>query len=70
MRGRGGDKETRRQGEGEPVDLCGAAVKVARRLQALAGGRTYLLFLRKEEGRWMLSVLAEAKLEVAVNERG
>ena len=51
-------------------DLCGAAVQLARRVQALPGQRTYLLVLRKEEGRWLLSVVGEGKVEVCGKEAG
>jgi len=41
---------------GLPEDLSRPAVKLARRLQALATGRVYLLILVKLPGRWLWSV--------------
>jgi len=52
-----------------PPDLSPPAVKVARRLQALPGGRTYIVVLTKtQEGAWILALLpnaAGAKVERA-----
>lgn len=45
-------------------DLCAAAIKVARRLQALPKGRLYAIVLVKDEyGNWQLSVQTSTKLE-------
>lgn len=46
-------------------DLCAAVIKVARRLQALPKGHVYSIILVKDEhGKWILSILSEAKLEI------
>lgn len=37
-------------------DLCPAAVKAARRLQALPKGRFYIIMLFKRGGEWVLSI--------------
>lgn len=45
-------------------DLCPAAVKVARRLQALTKNKLYCIILVKDKyGNWQLAILSEAKLE-------
>jgi len=47
-------------------DLCQAAVKVARRLQALPKGRIYVFMLYKDkDGSWKLALMNDgAKLEI------
>jgi len=42
----------------EQRDLCPAAVKLARRVQALPKGRFYIimLFKRDNDGEWLLSI--------------
>lgn len=45
-------------------DLCLAAIKLARRLQALPKGRIYGIILVKDKhGEWLLAILSQAKLE-------
>ena len=44
-------------------DLCSAAIKVARRLQALPKGYIYHIILVKSKHGWKLAILGQAKLE-------
>ena len=45
-----------------PEDLCPAAVKLARRVQALKNGRTYAIILVKSDV-WILTVEDKGKAE-------
>lgn len=46
-------------------DLCLAAIKLARRLQALPRGHIYGIILVKDNhGKWSLAILSKAKLEI------
>jgi len=46
-----------------PEDLCPAAVKLARRVQALQNGRTYVILLVKSDDGWYLTVEERGKAE-------
>ena len=46
-----------------PEDLCPAAVKLARRVQALKNGRTYAIILIKSDDGWVLTVEDKGKAE-------
>jgi hypothetical protein len=47
-----------------PEDLCPAAVKLARRIQALKNNRTYAIILIKSSDGWMLTVEDRGKAEM------
>lgn len=46
-----------------PEDLCPAAVKLARRVQALKNNRTYAIMLVKTNGAWYIAVEDRGKIE-------
>lgn len=46
-----------------PEDLCPAAVKLARRVQALKSGRIYAIILIKSNDGWILTVEDKGKAE-------
>lgn len=47
-----------------PPDLSPAAIKAARRLQALPDGRSYVVYVVKLEGQMVLVVVEKGKAEV------
>ena len=46
-----------------PEDLSPAAVKLARRVQALKNGRTYVIILVKSSDGWIITVEDKGKVE-------
>jgi hypothetical protein len=55
-----------------PSDLCLAAIKAARRLQALPNGRFYIimLFKRGDDGEWLLSIPDDSGYKVEIIKAG
>ena len=47
-----------------PEDLSPAAVKLARRMQALKSGRTYAIILVKSDDGWIVTVEDKGKAEL------